>query len=152
MPLSDASIQVVVLELGDEAYGIEISHIQEIVRLQPTRSVPDAPADIDGITCLRGSMLPVVDLRRRLGVRIADASPQSRLVVTDVGIETVALVVDGVSEILTISPDQVDAPDALTASEGDLVLGVAKVNGRMIVVIDPYALLAQRTPLLEAVG
>jgi len=138
--MTASGIQIVVLELGNEFYGIEISHIQEIVRLQPMRSVPDAPSMIEGITSLRGTILPVIDMRRRLGAPPIEATPHSRLVVTDTGAATVALVVDGVSEILTILPDHLELPDSLTGSESDLTLGVAKMDGRLIVILDPYAL------------
>ena len=75
------AIQIVVLEPGGEVYGIEISHIKETLRIQPTRSVPDAPSHIDGITSVRGETLPVLDLRKRLGVAASASTQQSRLVV-----------------------------------------------------------------------
>ena len=150
--ITASGIQVVVLELGNEFYGIEIGHIQEIVRLQPTRSVPDSPDLIDGITSLRGAILPVLDLRRRLGVPVSGTNTHTRLVVTDVGSETVALIVDGVSEILAILPDEIEEPDSLMTSDDGLIVGVAKVDGRLIVILDPMSLFPSRPARLKALA
>ncbi|MGE3268660.1 MAG: chemotaxis protein CheW [Chloroflexota bacterium] len=134
--------QLVALELGGEVYGIEISHIQEILRIQLTRSLPDASPYIDGITNVRGNVLPVLDLRKRLGMAVSPHTHQSRLVVTDVGVQTVALVVDGVTEILTVPTDDIDQPEGIMAQTDDgLVIGVARVDGRMVIVLDPLAIL-----------
>ena len=147
--IAASGIQIVVLELGNEFYGIEVGHIQEIVRLQPTRSVLDAPDIIEGVTRLRDTVLPVVDLRRCLGASDEAASSHGRLVVTDVGSKAVALVVDGVSEILTVQPEDIELPDSLTASESGLILGVAKMDGRLIVILDPYTLVPAQPLVTE---
>src|SRR5688500_4488753 len=90
--------QVVVLELAGEGYAIEISTIQEIIRMQPITRIPNGPGWIEGVTNLRGRVIPVLDLRRRLGLPAGEVTRRCRIVVAELGGHTLGLVVDAVSE------------------------------------------------------
>src|SRR5438552_16207181 len=92
--------QLVVFQLGAELYGVEISRVHEIIRLQTVTRVPRAPAFVEGVINLRGKVIPVVDLRRRFGLEMTDHTRASRIVVVEIADQVVGIVVDGVSEVL----------------------------------------------------
>lgn len=129
--------QVVVLELAGEAYGVEIGKVQEIIRMQPITRVPNGPAFIEGVTNLRGRVIPVLDLRKRFGLAATEATRRSRIVVGELGQHTVGLVVDGVSEVLRVPTDAVEPPSTLvTTADSAFLRGVAKLGERLILLLD----------------
>ncbi len=77
--------QIVVLELAGEVYGIEIAVLQEIIRMQSVTRIPNGPDFVEGVTNLRGRVIPVLDLRKRFGLAAAEPTRRSRIVVADLG-------------------------------------------------------------------
>jgi purine-binding chemotaxis protein CheW len=145
----DGEAQVVVLELAGEAYGVEIERVQEIIRMQPITRVPNGPAGVVGVTNLRGRVIPVLDLRQRLGLAQTPPTAQSRIVVAELGDDPVGLIVDGVSEVLQVPADAVEPPSALVASPESLYLrGVAKVDERLVLLLDLLRLLSRQDALV----
>ena len=135
--------QLVTFSLDAEEYGISISRVQEIIRHTPSRSVPGRPRDPEGVIDLRGRIIPVIDLRTRLGVG-GDAPEEAKVVITEVDDRTVGIVVDDVREVITIDLACTEPPPAYTiAGEGDAIESVAKVGDRLLVILDAVRLLAQ---------
>ncbi len=129
--------QVVVLELAGEAYGVEIGRVEEIIRMQAITRIPNGPAFIEGVTNLRGRVIPVLDLRKRFGLPASEATRRSRIVVGELGEHTVGLVVDGVSEVLLVGSDAVEPPSTLvTSADSAFLRGVAKLEERLILLLD----------------
>jgi purine-binding chemotaxis protein CheW len=129
--------QVVVLELAGEAYGVEIGRVEEIIRMQAITRIPNGPAFIEGVTNLRGRVIPVLDLRKRFGLPSSEATRRSRIVVGELGEHTVGLVVDGVSEVLLVGADAVEPPSTLvTSADSAFLRGVAKLEERLILLLD----------------
>jgi purine-binding chemotaxis protein CheW len=129
--------QVVVLELAGEAYGVEIGRVEEIIRMQAITRIPNGPAFIEGVTNLRGRVIPVLDLRKRFGLPVSEATRRSRIVVGELGEHTVGLVVDGVSEVLLVDSDAVEPPSTLvTSADSAFLRGVAKLEERLILLLD----------------
>jgi purine-binding chemotaxis protein CheW len=136
--------QIVVLELAGEAYGVEIGRVQEIIRMQPITRIPNGPAFIEGVTNLRGRVIPVLDLRKRFGLEQSGPTRRSRIVVGELGAYTVGLMVDGVSEVLRVSDEAVEPPSTLvTTSDSAFLRGVAKLGERLILLLDLSRILAQ---------
>ncbi len=133
--------QVVGLAVGGETYGISIARVKEIVRVQAVTHVPHAAPGIEGVTSLRGAVVPIMDLRRRCGVPVLPNTQQTRIVVSDLCGQTVGLIVDGVSEIHTIDPDAIAPPGTLMTDDDDLVAGIARVDGRLILLLNPDAVI-----------
>src|SRR5947207_14366443 len=102
--------QLVVFQLGAELYGVEISRVHEIIRLQTVTKVPRAPSFVEGVINLRGKVIPVVDLRRRFGLPTADHTRASRIVVVELGDQVVGIIVDGVSEVLRVNTSTIEPP------------------------------------------
>jgi purine-binding chemotaxis protein CheW len=129
--------QVVVLELAGEAYGVEIGRVQEIIRMQPVTRVPNGPPCFEGVTNLRGRVIPVLDLRKRFGLEPTPPTRRSRIVVAELGQHTVGLVVDAVSEVLRVPASAVEPPSALvTTADSAYLRGVAKLDERLVLLLD----------------
>lgn len=137
-----ATVQLVVMRLGSEDYGVEISHVREIIRMQRITEVPQVPAFVEGIINLRGSVIPVVDLRKRFGLAAAETSAETRIVVVDVSGHTVGLIVDAVSEVITVPGRAIEsvATVAASARRGD-VRGIVNLPQKLIVLIGLEGLL-----------
>jgi purine-binding chemotaxis protein CheW len=130
-------IQLVVFELGEERYGLDIATVYEIIRHQPITAVPQAPAFVEGVINLRGRIIPVVDLRDRFGMATGDQTKASRIVVCDAAGTRVGLVVDGVSEVLMVASDAIEAtPDVAAGHDAGYHRGIAKLGERLIILLD----------------
>ncbi|MCC7354165.1 MAG: chemotaxis protein CheW [Anaerolineae bacterium] len=129
--------QLVVFELAGESYGVEISRVQEIDRMQQITVVPRTPAFVEGVINLRGRITPVVDTRTRFGLPKAEVTPLTRIVVVKAGEEWVGLVVDAVSEVLRIPVDSIEPPSAMvTTADSAYLRGIAKLDQRLIILLD----------------
>ena len=129
--------QIVVFALGEERYGLEISAVYEIIRPQPITAVPQAPASVVGVINLRGRIIPVVDLRFRFGLPDVIPGPGSRIVVCEANADRVGLMVDGVSEVLMVPEESIEATPEVAVGPGtDYVRGVAKLADQMIILLD----------------
>ena len=129
--------QVVVFDLAGESYGVDISQVQEIIRPPAITVVPRAAEYVEGVINLRGRVIPVVNLRRRFGLPDGGVSRSARIVVLQVGGNTVGAAVDAVSEVMRIHESQVEQPGATLATEETAHLrGIAKVDERLIILLD----------------
>lgn len=131
------NLQLVVFSIGKEYYGVGIETVHEIVRVPDITEVPDAPVFLEGVINLRGRIVPVVDLRKRLRLPAADRTKSSRVLITEHGGRTIGLMVDAVAEVLKLAPESVEAPPEMISSVGiDYITGVAKVDGKLIVLLE----------------
>ena len=95
--------QLVIFELANEFYGINIAVVESIIKMQAITQLPQTPAYVKGVTNLRGSVLPVIDLRNRFGLDAREDTRQTRIIIVTMGSIKVGVVVDGVSEVLRVS-------------------------------------------------
>src|SRR5919198_4274220 len=136
--------QLVVFQLGAELYGVEIARVHEIIRLQAVTRVPRAPAFVEGVINLRGKVIPVVDLRRRFGLPMAEHTRSSRIVVLEIGDQVVGFIVDGVSEVLRVNTSTVEPPSPVVAGiDSEYLNGIAKVDEQLIILLDLDRVLAR---------
>jgi purine-binding chemotaxis protein CheW len=133
----DKELQVVGFRIGRETFGLPIAMVREIVRVPEITSVPNAPEYIEGVINLRGRIIPVVDLRKRFGTPGAEGDKRNRIVVVELEQRAVGLLVHSASEVLKIPPSEIEAPQNVF-QEGELgyILGVAKLKGRLVILID----------------
>lgn len=129
-------LQLVSFHVGDEEFGLDILRVQEIIRLQPLTRVPNLPDYIDGVFNLRGRVIPVIGLRKRLGLEKQPPDKQTRIVVVDVHNQTLGFIVDSVSEVLRIHSDTVEPTPRLSKTERDYISGVGKLDSRLLLLID----------------
>jgi purine-binding chemotaxis protein CheW len=135
--------QVVGFQVGRETYGIPIAALHEIVRVPEITAVPDAPTYMEGVINLRGKIVSVMDLRKRFGEKQIGLKRQNRILVVEHAGRLAGLIVDSASEVLKIPADAVEAPPAVFLEGGlNCVTGLAKVAGRLVVLLDMSKLLA----------
>lgn len=148
----DEERQLVVFELASEIYGIDIKTVREIIRMQKITYVPDAPPYVEGMINLRGRVIPVVDLRRRFGLMVADASPEMRILVVDIAGEDIGVIVDAVTEVKRIAGTSVQR-DALlaTTDQANYLEGIAKLGDQLLILLDLERALTQISSTADAV-
>ncbi len=134
---SDLDHQVVIFRLAGSSYAVEIAAVREIIRPQPVTFVPQAPPFVVGVINLRSSIGPVLDLRRRCGLPAGEETRDSRVVVVQVGDQSVGLQVDGVSEVVSL-PHEVIEPAAglIRGAQEQLLRGVARLEDRLVMLLD----------------
>ena len=135
--------QLVLFDLAAEHYAIDSMNVREIIRMQVITKIPGAPASVEGVINLRGKVTPVMDLRKRLGLEAGQESKDTRIVVVEVGGQDVGLIVDGVSEVLRIPVSVIEPTSTIVApEEADYILGVAKLETKLVILLDIGRLLA----------
>lgn len=132
-----AEEHVVIFRLADEYYALDIQTVQEIVRMQTITSIPGSDFWVEGITNLRGRVVPVIDLRKRCGVESRDYTAETRIVVVSSATGMVGLIVDAVSEVMRIPGEQVEQPSAIVSvPENTYLRGIAKLDERLVSLMD----------------
>ncbi len=139
-------IQVVSFLLGEEEFGADILMIQEIMRMAPITRVPNAPHFVEGVINLRGKVIPIVDLRKRLNVSGTREERKSRIMVVDVEGKITGFIVDSVSQVLRIPRTTIDpAPSIVVAGiESEYITGVSKLDNRLLILLDFAKILTKR--------
>lgn len=129
-------------ELGDEAYGIDIFHVREIIGMQPITVVPDVPDYVRGVINLRGKVIPIMDVRARFGLATRTYDDRTCIIVINVADWTVGLIVDTVSEVLDIPHEQIEPPPRVIAAGNDhYIAGLGKVEDQVRLLLDVNRLL-----------
>jgi purine-binding chemotaxis protein CheW len=132
--------QLVVFNLGEEEYALPISDVHEIIRYTEPRSVASSIGWIRGVISLRGKIVPVYDLAARLGDdRAPDAAQQKKIVIVETDERMAGIVVDDVSEVLTLATDQVES---VPSAAEPAIEAIARIDDRLIVLLRPAGLLA----------
>lgn len=131
------NIQVACFRLNDDLYAVDIMRIKEIIRPQKLTPLPQSPAFIEGIINLRGAVIPVIDLRKRFDMPARELTGSTRLLIVRLSAQTIGLVVDDVTEVITVPVKDIKAPPVV--SEGVVVnhlLGVCLSGNDMVMLLD----------------
>jgi purine-binding chemotaxis protein CheW len=143
----DDDEQVVIFRLGKEEFGAPIASVQEIVRVpEELIRVPQAPPFVEGVINLRGSVLPVIDLRLRLGLKQVDRTDRQRIMVFLISDVRTGFIVDQVAEVLKIPKAAIEASPQLSAQQSQLLSRMANLEKqkRMVQLIDPPHLMEKK--------
>ncbi|MDN5362800.1 MAG: purine-binding chemotaxis protein CheW [Moorella sp. (in: firmicutes)] len=129
-------VQLVVFQLAGETYGVEINHVQEIIRLQTITEIPRTPAFVEGVINLRGRIIPILDMHKRFHLPAAEATNNTRIMVVELGEVTVGMIVDSVSEVLRLPADSIEPPPPMISGIDVAYLkGVGKWNDKLIILL-----------------
>jgi purine-binding chemotaxis protein CheW len=144
IPLDGPTVHLVVFALGDEQYAVDIGAVNSIIRMQAVTAVPRAPDFVEGLTNLRGTVLPVVDLHKRFGLPAQDTTKNTRIIVAESNGNKVGMRVDAVLEVRRVPEAALEPPSPLVATvDAAFVTGVAKVEEeRLIILLDLERVLA----------
>ncbi len=138
--------QFLTFVLNEEEFAIDILQIQEIREMSKITPIPNAPVSVRGVMNLRGSVIPVVDLRTRFSMAEVAAGSKTIIIVVNVGLRVAGLVVDAVSDVMTLPMRDVEPTPAMTgASDTAFILGLAKVEQRLITLLNIEDLMTPET-------
>ncbi len=131
-------LKLIVFKLGREEYGLDILRVQEIKRLMKITRVPSTPSFIKGVINLRGSVLPVIDLRTRLNLPENELTDAARIVVVLINENIVGFIVDEVVEVTTMSRENIEAANSLSSGiSAEYFSGIAKAENRLFILLNP---------------
>ncbi|NOW47548.1 purine-binding chemotaxis protein CheW [Novosphingobium sp. SG751A] len=133
--------ELITFEVGGQVFGIDIMAIREIRAWSPATRLPRVPHYVAGVVNLRGSVLPVIDLAARLGWEPTEPTPRHAIIVTQLGAQVCGLIVDSVSDIVTLNTDALQPPPT-TANDSiiSFLEGLAAIEDRMVMVLNLAAL------------
>jgi len=135
--MEQAVSQFIGFRLEAEDYAIAIRTIQEIILMKPITRLPRAPDSIEGLINLRGTVIPIVSLRKRFGLATRPFDDETRTIVVNSHGKTVGLIVDEVTEVMKINNDQIQpVPIAVTSVSQRYISGLAKREDRLLIVLD----------------
>jgi purine-binding chemotaxis protein CheW len=140
-----AENQLVVFNLAAESYAVDINRVREIIQLQPVTRVPGTPASVEGVINLRGSVIPIVDLRKRFQLNTVEHNKDTRIVVVSCKGSEVGIIVDSVAEVLRIPVDSIEpASNVFSDQHLEHLKGIVKLQGRLVILLDMDQVLSKQ--------
>lgn len=140
--------ELISFHVGDQEYCVDIMAVREIRGWSPATALPQSPSYMRGVINLRGAVLPIMDLAARIGMPMVEPTVRSVFIVVNAGDRTVGLLVDAVSDILSITDDLVQpTPDVACDAVRSFVRGIISIENRMISEISLDRLLPEREAL-----
>jgi purine-binding chemotaxis protein CheW len=133
---ADTTRQLVVFSLGEEEYALPITQVHEIIRWTEPRSVASDKAWVRGVISLRGKIVAVYDLAARLGLSV-ERPEHAKIVIVEAGSDMAGVIVDDVEEVLTVDGEQLDT---VPAAGDPAIEAVAKIDQRLVILLDPVSL------------
>ncbi len=141
--LIDNSLQIVTCRVENEEYGIHIMKVQEIIRLIEAIKVPKAPTYVKGVINLRGKIVPVIDLRTRMGKTGMPFSDTTRIIIVDTCSGLAGLVVDAVIDVVMLNNEEIEpCPSIDETKSSRYIMGVSKQGDRLITILNLENLLS----------
>jgi purine-binding chemotaxis protein CheW len=138
-------LQLVSFNIDEEEFGVDILKVQEIIRTVQITQVPNAPAFVKGVINLRGKVIPIVDLRMKLGKEKKKDDNNTRIIVVDLESKTIGFIVDSVSEVLRIPKNITEAPPEIVSGiNSEYITAVGKLEDRLLILLDLEKILSTR--------
>lgn len=139
--LSELAGKYLIFKQGDEEYGVQILKVHEIIGMMRVTSMPNVPQFVKGVINLRGKIIPVIDLRMKLGMQSAEYTERTCIIVIQImtsgGEMSMGIIVDEVSEVEDVLADQLEhTPNFGTSIETNFILGVGKIGDRVVMLLD----------------
>lgn len=134
--------QYIVFGLAKEEYALEIDNVQEIIKMASITRVPHTPFSVKGVINLRGNIVPVIDLREKLGLHASEFDERTRIIVVARNEIAVGFIVDQVSEVLRLKTSDIEnPPERFGSGAGNSITGIGKHDSRLIIMLDVDALM-----------
>lgn len=134
-------MQLVGFEIGKEQFGVNILAVQEIIRSAPVTNVPNSPMFVEGVINLRGDIVPVIDLRKRLNLYQDEENVveiKNWILILNIGDKVIGFIVDAVTEVLKIEEESIEPPpDIIIAGlENQYIQGVCNINDALLIILE----------------
>lgn len=134
---SGSNSEFLAFSLGDEVYGIDILKVQEIRGYEPVTKIANIPDFIKGVINLRGVIVPIVDMRVKFRLDAVDYNQFTVVIILNICGRVIGMVVDGVSDVIALAPEQIHTAPEFGSSLGtQYLMGMATMDGRMVILID----------------
>ncbi len=142
---TDELLQLVTFNLGVEEFAVDILNIQGINRMVEITKVPNSPDYVEGIINLRGKVIPIIDLRRKLGMTEKAFDKSTRFIVVEINKVVVGFIVDSVNDVLRVPKSITEPPPPLVAGiESEYITAVGKLEDRLIILLDIEKILTDK--------
>jgi purine-binding chemotaxis protein CheW len=130
-------VKVIVFQLKDEEYGVEVDQVRSIERMQHITRVPRTTDFVKGVINLRGVVTPIIELRNRFGIESIETTDSTRIIIVAVGSMEVGLIVDAANDVVDIPSDIIEPPPQIVGGiEADYLRGVAKMDKRLLILLN----------------
>lgn len=141
--ITEELLQLVSFKIGDAEFGIDILKVQEINKMMDLTAVPKTPKFVEGVANLRGRIIPVINLRSRLGLEIKEYDSDTRIIVVDLQDKTIGFIVDEVKEVLRI-PNSIteQPPEIVSGVDANYITAIGKLEDRLLILLDLSKLLS----------
>jgi len=142
-----------IFKIGDEIFGIGIESVVEILKVQKIFTIPGLPEFLSGVMSVRGNIVPVIDLRRRFGIK--PSGNKERIIIVRYGQEKISFLVDDIKEILSLSPEQIRTPPSIFKGfKTEYLTGLGKHGERIIILLNIDSLLTSEEKIIlrESIG
>ncbi|ABR54049.1 putative CheW protein [Methanococcus vannielii SB] len=132
--------KVVVFKLSSNEYGLRVNEVREVLKLQDITSLPNTPSYIVGVTNIRGEIMPIIDLRKKLNLfedNLDEAASEKLVMVIEIDKIPVGILVDSVSDVMQISSKQIETIEGIKKNaSGEYIEGIAKIGNRLIIILN----------------
>ncbi len=147
-------IKIIVLRLDSEEYGVDVSQVRSIERMHSITRVPSTPDFVEGVINLRGEVIPIINLRARMGIPVLDRTEETRIVIVGIGDTEMGLIVDSANDVIDISVKEIQAPPPVLANiEAKYIRGIAKLDDRLLILLDMEKVLNSKdTEIIKKIG
>ena len=142
-----------IFKIGDEIFGIGIERVVEILKVQKIFTIPGLPEFLSGVMSVRGNIVPVIDLRRRFGIK--PSGNKERIIIVRYGQEKISFLVDDIKEILSLSPEEIRTPPTIFKGfKTEYLTGLGKHGERIIILLNIDNLLTSEEKIIlrESIG
>jgi purine-binding chemotaxis protein CheW len=142
--VTEELLQLVSFIIGEAEFGIDILRIQEINKMMDLTPVPNTPKFVEGVVNLRGRIIPVLNLRSRLGLEIKEYDSNTRIIVVELNDKTIGFIVDEVKEVLRIPKSITEQPpDIVSGINSSYITAIGKLEDRLLIMLDLSNILSQ---------
>ncbi|MFW5962502.1 MAG: chemotaxis protein CheW [bacterium] len=136
--------QYIVFSIGSKLFGVDIKQTREIIQKSELTSVPSAPSCVKGVIDLRGKIVPIVDLKKRLNIEISESIEDEKIIITKVNNLLIGMEVENVKEIIKLKIKDIAAPPEIVKDiNRDYLSGIGKIKGNLLVLLDLDKVLSQ---------
>ncbi len=134
---SNEILQLVSFNIGEEEFGVDILKVKEINRMTDITRVPNAPTFVEGIINLRGKVIPIVDLRKKLGLDEKLSDTQTRIIIVELEAQTIGFIVDKVNEVIRINKSITEEPPKMVSGiSSQYITAIGKLDDRLLILLD----------------
>ncbi len=137
-------IQLVNFNIGDEEFGVDILKVKEINKMTQITKIPNAPQFVEGIINLRNQVIPIIDLRKKLGLNQKASDHNTRIMIVELNTQTIGFIVDKVNEVLRINKAITEEPPKMVSGiDSQFITSIGKLEARMLILLDLSKILGE---------